>query len=72
MTSRGRVGGQHFKALEAVLQQDVHGAAPVERGPALGDLIRWGYVIACGDKFAATPAGCSVFDTWQNLKDVST
>lgn len=72
MTSRGRVGGQHFKALEAVLKSELHTGMPVERSPALGDLIRWGYVIEVGTRHRATPAGTSAFDTWKNLKDVGT
>lgn len=60
--------------MAAVLKSEIHGAPPMDLSiddrVALDDLVRWGYVIEDAGAWRATPAGTSVFDTWQNLKDV--
>lgn len=74
MVSRARVGGNHFRMMAAVMKSEIHGYPPadltIEQRVVLDDLVRWGYVIEDAGAWRATPAGTTVFDTWQNLKDV--
>lgn len=64
MRSRGRVNGRHFDLMRRLIDGDVM----LPDSDELSELVKWGYATRDGIFSAATDAGRSAYNTWENME----